>query len=176
MNSKQTAYEVPFDQPEFGAVRQVLGSLDARGLRVGIVSSRYNASFTTRLVEGAVSALLEHGASEEDVTVVWVPGAYEVSSAADRLARTGTVDAVIAIGVVIQGETTHAQLINQQVSQSLAAIARQQNLPVLDGVVPAENVAQAEARCQTGREGRGWYLGCAAIEMARVFQKLEASS
>ena len=155
-------------------VRQIAGSLDASGLRVGIVASRYNRSLSNNLVTGAVEALAEHGASVGDLLVTWVPGAYEVPSVIELLAASNGFDALVGVGVVIQGETSHARLINSQVSQSLAEISRRHAVPVLDGIVPGEDEAQAVARAQAGRDGRGWYLGCAAIEMARVFRELRA--
>jgi 6,7-dimethyl-8-ribityllumazine synthase len=172
MSAKKSAYEVDLATLDLGDVLQVVGSLDARGLRFGIAVSRYNHDLTSQLVRGAVDALREHGAGKQAVTVVWVPGAYEVPSLIHKLASRGGYDALLGLGVVVQGETPHARLINEQVSHSLAQISRGHDVPVLDGIIPAGNMEQAVARCQTGKDGRGWYLGCAAIEMARLFRQL----
>lgn len=176
MSKKESAYASGIEDLDLGAVRQVEGDLDAKDLKFGIVASRYNAEFTGLLVSSAVAALQHHGAKPADVIVAWVPGAYEIPSALYQLALAEPVDALIGIGVVIQGETAHAGLINRQVAHSLARISRERGVPVLDGVVPAETIGQAEVRCRGGRQGRGWYLGCAAIEMARLFTALRSGT
>lgn len=153
-------------------LKQVAGSHDARGLRFGIVVSRFNEALTKRLAETAVSCLKEHGAKEGDLTVVWVPGAFEIPLALQRLAERRWYAALIALGAVVQGETPHASLINTAVAGALLDIARGSGLPVIDCVVSANTPAQAEARCRPGREGRGWYAACAAIEMATLMGAL----
>jgi 6,7-dimethyl-8-ribityllumazine synthase len=173
MSGKESPYEVDCPQVGLRGSQQVSGNLDASGLRFGLAVSRYNATLTGQLSDSAVRALVEKGADEADVLLAWVPGAYEIPSVLERMAQSGKFDALLALGVVIQGETPHAGLINQQVSQSLADISRAHGLPVLDGVIPARDPEQAEVRCDPGQAARGRYLAYAAIEMARVFQSLD---
>lgn len=152
--------------------RQWTGRLDAAGLRIGLVVSRYNEALTSILVRSAVEALIHHGAAAGDVEVAWVPGAYEIPLVVETLARTRRFHALIALGCVIQGETPHASLINTAVANALLDIARGAGVPVIDCVVSANTPAQAEARCRPGREGRGWYAACAAVGMARLLSAL----
>lgn len=158
--------------PRLPGVKQISGDLNARGLTFGIVASRFNEDLTQALVRTAVTCLRERGASPKDILVVWVPGAYEVPAAVHRLARRRRFSALIALGAVIQGETPHAEMINLQVTHSLAQISREFGVPVIHEVVAARNRAQAEARCRGGRGSRGWYAARAAIEMARLYRRL----
>jgi 6,7-dimethyl-8-ribityllumazine synthase len=153
-------------------LKQVAGSHDARGLRFGIVVSRFNEALTKRLAETAVSCLKEHGAKEGDLTVVWVPGAFEIPLALQRLAERRWYAALIALGAVVQGETPHASLITTEVTHALGDLSRKHNLPVIDGVVSALNWAQAEARAGAREKNRGWYAARAAIEMANLMKQL----
>jgi len=169
MAIKTSAYDSQHQAPRVPeGVRQVRGDLNGQGVRIGIAISRYNAALTGALLTSALEALTEKKCRAEDITVVWVPGSYEIPFALHRLARRGGFDALIGLGVVIQGETAHARLINRQVSLSLAAIAREREIPVIDGVITAENVLQAEKRCLPEQEGRGRYMALAALEMAGV--------
>lgn len=161
-------YETTFAPARLGAVSQQAGDLQAAGLKFALVVSRFNEHLTRQLVETAVAALREHGAAEADLEVVWVPGAYEIPFAVDRLAATGRFHAVLALGCVIQGETPHAMLINTEVAHALAGLARRHGVPVIDTVVSANTEGQAEVRCRAGRGSRGWYAAEAAIEMARL--------
>ena len=113
------------------AVKELSANLVAKGLKLGIVVSRFNDFLTRQLLGGALDCMKRHGGSEDDVTVVWVPGANEVPLAAEKMARTGQVDAIVALGAVIQGATPHADLINTQVSRSLARISSDQGIPVI---------------------------------------------
>lgn len=158
--------------PNLGNVRQTAGDCAAGGRRFGIVVSRFNERLTRQLVEGAIAAIRSCGAAEADLEVVWVPGAFEIPTALDRLAASGRFHALIALGCVIQGETPHAALINTTVAQSLNAIARGRGIPVIDTVIPAMTEEQAEVRCRPGREGRGWYAGMTAVEMASLMARL----
>ena len=108
------------------------------------------------------------------MTVVWVPGAYEIPSAIQKLAQTGKFNALVALGVVIQGATPHAGLIINQVARGLSQIALKENIPVIDGVVSADNLEQAMERSGTKAGNRGWNAALSAIEMASLFEKLNA--
>jgi 6,7-dimethyl-8-ribityllumazine synthase len=155
-----------------GAVKQVAGSLDASSLTFALVVSRFNETLTHALVEAAVGSLRECGAPEESITVYWVPGGYEVPALAEQIAAHGDVDAIVALGAVIEGETPHADMINVQVTHSLTDISRKYGIPVIHEVVAARNMEQAAARCTAGRQSRGWYAGLAAVEMAQVFKQV----
>lgn len=155
------------------SVRQFRGLLESDGFRYAIVVSRFNESLTSELLSNAVSCLREHGALDEEIEVVWVPGAYEIPSVVQQLAAKGRFDAVIALGVVIQGETQHAECINHSIAHALLDISRETSTPVIHEVVSAYSIAQAEARCCCGRKSRGWYAAEAAIEMVHVFRAVK---
>ncbi|MCL1888127.1 MAG: 6,7-dimethyl-8-ribityllumazine synthase [Kiritimatiellaeota bacterium] len=153
--------------------REINGNLTADGAAFAIVISRFNSIFTSQLFKGALDAIVRHGGREEDVTVVWVPGANEIPFVAARLAALKKHDAIIALGAVIQGATSHAELINSQVSKSLAKIGLDHGVPVLNGVVCAENIEQAVERSGSKAGNKGWDAACAAIEMVGVFRALD---
>lgn len=156
------------------AIREISAQLDAKGARVGIVVSRFNDFFTKQLLGGAIDALIRHGGKEEDITVVWVPGCNDAPLAADRLAALKRFDAVIVLGAVIDGATPHADLINSQVSRSLAQIGLSRSLPVINGVVTAHNLEQAIERSGSKAGNNGWKAALAAIEMIQVMRGLSA--
>ena len=152
--------------------KEIGGTLEAKGLKFGIVVARYNDFLTRQLLAGALDCFKRHGAKEDDVTVVWVPGSYEIPLAVQQLARGGKVNAVVALGAVIQGATPHAGLINAQVARALGGIALQTGVPVIDGVVAAENLEQAIERSGTKAGNRGWGAAQSAIEMANLAKVL----
>ena len=154
------------------SVKEMGGKLLAQGVRVTIVISRFNDFLTKQLLSGAVDCLVRHGADETDVTVVWVPGANESSMVAEKLARAGACDAIVALGAVVQGATPHADLINTQVSRSLATTAAKHGIPVINGIVCANTLEQAIERCGTKAGNKGWQAGLAAIEMANLYKDL----
>jgi 6,7-dimethyl-8-ribityllumazine synthase len=158
------------------AVKELSGDLQAGGLKIGIAISRFNSFLTKELLGGALDCLLRHGAAEKDLTVVWVPGANELPSAVQQMAQTGTYHAIVAVGAVVQGATAHADLINTQVSRSLAQLSSTHNLPVINGVVCAQNLEQAIERSGTKAGNKGWSAAIAAIEMANLFAKLHAKA
>lgn len=150
-------------------MKELGGQLSAKGRTFGLVISRFNDFLTRQLLAGAVDCLQRHGASEDALTVVWVPGAYEIPLAAQKLATGKKHSAVIALGAVIQGATPHAELINTQLARALMQISLETGVPVIDGVVAAENLEQAIERCGTKSGNRGWNAAQAAIEMASLF-------
>jgi 6,7-dimethyl-8-ribityllumazine synthase len=157
---------------DLGAIGMVMGELDADGFRFGIVVSRFNDELTGQLLKSALDCLRKYGASDDKIEVLWVPGAYEVPQAGERLLQECGLDALIALGCVIQGETPHAELINNSVAGALMNIARDHALPVINEVVGAYTYEQAEIRCRYGEDSRGWYAAAAAIEMASLFNKI----
>jgi 6,7-dimethyl-8-ribityllumazine synthase len=154
------------------AYKEVSGQLNAAGMKFAVVISRFNSFFTQQLLKGALDCIVRHGGAEEQVTVVWVPGANEIPLVAERLAAAGGHDAIIAVGAVIQGATDHADLINAQVSRSLAQVGLAHGVPVLNAVVCANNLEQAVERAGSKAGNKGWDGAMAAIEMASVFKKL----
>ena len=163
---------------------QILGNLDASGMRFGIVVSRFNDELTSELCRSACQCLEKNGAKPETIDVVRVPGAYEIPVVADRLAASGNYSALIVLGVVVEGETQHAQMIIDATGQSILDISCRHKIPIINEIVGARTWAQAEARClgappcegalaeRSGENTRGWYAAEAAIETARVYQKL----
>jgi 6,7-dimethyl-8-ribityllumazine synthase len=144
------------------------GSLDGANLRVCIVVARWNEFVTRKLLEGAESNLGERGVRREDVTVAWVPGAFEVGTAAMWAARSGKFDAIICLGAVIRGETAHFEYVAGGAAEGIAAAARETGVPVIFGVLTVDNVEQAMSRCG-GKDGhKGEEAAQAAIEMANL--------
>ena len=154
--------------------KEYSGALAAEGLKIGIVISRFNDFLTRQLLAGALDGLKRHGANEADITVVWVPGSYELPLAVQKLARGKSVQAVIALGAVIQGATPHAGLINAQVARALAQIALETGVPVIDGVVATDNLEQAIERSGTKSGNRGWSAAQSAIEMANLMKNFKS--
>ena len=152
-------------------MKEINGALDAKGLKIGIIVSRFNSFLTEQLVKGAVDAFVRMGGDEKDLMLVRVPGAYEIPLVAKRMAAK-KFDAVIALGAVVQGATAHADLINQSTSKAFIEISVETGVPVLDGIVAAENLEQAVERCGTKQGNKGFSAMQSAIEMARVVGKI----
>ncbi len=154
-------------------VRSVEGNLDGRGLRIGLVVSRFNDFISERLLEGALDCLRRHGVQKKDMTVARVPGAFEIPVAARRLALSRKYDAVICVGCVIRGETSHYDQICAEVARGVAAVALEAGLPVTYGVLTTENLHQAIERAGAKGSNKGWDAALAAIEMVSLFRSLE---
>ncbi|MBR3222494.1 MAG: 6,7-dimethyl-8-ribityllumazine synthase [Kiritimatiellae bacterium] len=152
--------------------REINGSLDAKGMTAALVVSRFNSFLTEQLVKGAIDAFVRLGGSERNLLVVRVPGAYEIPVAAKRLAAGGKVDAVVALGAVVQGATAHAALINETTARAFCEISLATGVPVVDGVVSAESLEQAVERCGTKQGNKGFSAMQAAIEMVNVLKGL----
>ena len=148
------------------------GKLNAAGLRFGIVISRFNEFITRKLLEGAIDALKRNGASEEEIAVAWVPGAWEIPPAAARMAGSGGYDAVICLGAVIKGATAHWQYISAQVTRGIAGVSAQSPVPVSYGVITPDTLEQAIERAGTKAGNKGFDAAMAAIEMANLFKEL----
>lgn len=150
------------------------GTLNATGLKIGIVCARFNELLTSNLVDGAVDAFVRHGGKADDIAIAWVPGSYETPLIARKMATSGNYDAVIALGLVVQGNTSHADHINSQVASSLAAVGADTGVPVVYGVVTTETLEQAMERCGTKQGNRGADAAKCAIEMANLIKDIEA--
>ena len=153
-------------------MKEINGDLSAKGLKAALVVSRFNSFLTEQLVKGATDAFLRLGGNEKDLTLVRVPGAYELPIVAQKLASKKDVDAVVALGAVIQGDTAHAGLINETTARAFSQIALETSVPVADGVVTAENLEQAVERCGTKQGNKGFGAMQAAIETANVMRRL----
>ena len=148
------------------------GMLDAKGFRFGLVVSRFNDLLTGRLVEGALDCLLRHGASDDDVTVVKVPGSWELPLVAGRLAGAGKVDAVIGLGVLIRGATPHFDVIAAETAKGLAQVGLAGGVPVSFGVLTCDTLEQALERSGSKAGNKGWQAALAAIEMVQLYRRL----
>lgn len=131
------------------------GKLSAEGLKFAIVCSRFNEFFVSKLLSGAIDTIVRHGGRPEDISVAWVPGSFELPFACRKMIQKGSFDVVIAIGVVIQGATTHAAQINGQVSKSIAQVGLETGVPTIYGLVTTENIEQAIERSGTKAGNRG---------------------
>ncbi|MBO6066674.1 MAG: 6,7-dimethyl-8-ribityllumazine synthase [Kiritimatiellae bacterium] len=153
-------------------MKEINGNLTAKGLKIALVASRFNSFLVEQLVKGAVDAFTRLGGDEKNLTLVRVPGAYEIPVTAKRLVGTKAYDAVVGLGAVVQGATPHAALINGTVSEALARIALKTGVPVLDGVVAADSLEQAVERCGTKQGNKGAASMTSAIEMANVIKNI----
>ncbi len=153
-------------------IKEYAGLLNAEGMTFGIVLSRFNDLFGEQLLKGAVDCLVRHGAREEDISVIRVPGAFEQPLALQKAAAAKKFDALLALGAVIQGSTAHAQLISTQVTRAITQIGLEYGVPIVDGIVTAENLDQAIERCGSKAGNRGWSAAQTAIEMASLMKQL----
>lgn len=148
------------------------GQLQAQGLKFALVVSRFNSLVTDKLLEGALDCLRRHGAREDDITVVKVPGSWELPLVADRLAGSKQVDAVVALGALVRGETPHFDYIAAECAKGLAQVALQHKLPVVFGVLTCDTMEQALDRAGGKGGNKGWEAAASAIEMAQLWRVL----
>ncbi len=148
------------------------GKFQAEGFKFAIVASRFNHALVDRLVEGAIDCLIRHGAKEEDIIVVRVPGSWEIPVAVKRILTKGEVDAVIALGVLIRGATPHFEYIASEVSKGLAQLSLEFGKPVSFGIITADSLEQAVERAGTKMGNKGWEASLSAIEMVNLFREL----
>jgi 6,7-dimethyl-8-ribityllumazine synthase len=150
------------------AARELTGSLEGKGLRVGIVVSRFNRSVTEGLLAGALDALERHGVADDDIAVVHVPGAFEVPFAARRLAGAGVYDALVCLGAVVRGETPHFEYIAAEVTRAIGRVVADHRLPIAFGVLTTDTIEQALERSGAGHGNKGYESAVTAIEMAQL--------
>ncbi|MCL4537872.1 MAG: 6,7-dimethyl-8-ribityllumazine synthase [Nitrospirae bacterium] len=148
------------------------GELQAKGLKFGIIVSRFNDFITSRLLDGAIDALVRHGAKEDDIEVVKVPGSFEIPLAAKKMASKGAYNAVICLGTVIRGATPHFDYVAAEVSKGVAAASLDTGVPIAFGVITSDTIEQAVERAGTKAGNKGWDAAITAIEMAQVLKKL----
>ncbi|MBN2061072.1 MAG: 6,7-dimethyl-8-ribityllumazine synthase [Deltaproteobacteria bacterium] len=149
------------------------GKISAEGYSFAIVVSRFNDFIGSKLVEGAIDALKRHGGSEENVTLVKVPGAFEIPVAAKKVALCGKYDAIICLGAVIKGSTPHFEYVAAEVSKGIAHVSLESNIPVTFGVLTTDNLEQAIERAGSKSGNKGWDAAVAAMEMVNLFNAME---
>ncbi len=148
------------------------GKLVAKGMRFGVVASRFNDFICGRLIEGALDALVRAGADEKDIQVYKVPGAFELPLAAKKVAKSGRYDAVICLGAVIRGATPHFEYISAEVTKGIAMVGLETEVPVAFGVLTTDTIEQAIERAGTKSGNKGWDAAMTAIEMVDLFRKI----
>lgn len=148
------------------------GKLTAEGLKFGIVASRFNEFITNKLVEGALDALIRHGASDKDISIAWVPGAFEIPLVAKKMAQSGDYDAVLCLGAVIRGSTPHFDYVAAEVSKGVAQVGMTTNTPAIFGVITTDTIEQAIERAGTKAGNKGFEAGESAIEMANLLRSI----
>jgi len=153
-------------------MRVVEGKLDAQGLQVALIVSRFNEALTSRLESGALDCLMRHGADQANVSIIRVPGAWEIPLVAARAAESGDFDAIICLGALVRGGTAHFDLIAAEVAKGIAQVAISSGVPLTFGVITADTLEQAVERAGTKMGNKGWEAALAAIEMARLYQGL----
>lgn len=150
------------------------GNLVANNIKMGIVVARFNEFITSKLLGGAMDGLLRHDVREEDIHVAWVPGAFEIPLIASKMAKSGKYDAVICLGAVIRGATSHYDYVCNEVSKGIATVSMNSDIPVMFGVVTTENIEQAIERAGTKAGNKGYDCALGAIEMINLIREIEA--
>lgn len=150
----------------------IQGNLIAQGLKIGIAASRFNEFIVSKLIGGAEDGLMRHGVAEEDVDLVWVPGAFELPYAAKRMVSSGRYDAVICLGAVIRGSTSHYELVCAEVTKGIANVGLSGEIPVIFGVLTTDTIEQAIERAGTKSGNKGFDAAVSAIEMANLIRNL----
>ena len=148
------------------------GVYEGSGLKIAIVAARFNEFIVTKLVSGAQDCLVRHGVADEDITLAWVPGAFEIPVIAKKMAESRKYDAIICLGAVIRGSTTHYDYVCTEVSKGIATVSLNTGVPVLFGVITTENIEQAIDRAGTKAGNKGYDCALSAIEMANLIRNL----
>ena len=148
------------------------GKLVATDMKVGIVAGRFNEFITSKLVGGAMDGLLSHDVKDEDVDIAWVPGAFEIPLVASKMAKSGKYDAVICLGAVIRGDTTHYDYVCNEVSKGIATVSLESGIPVMFGVLTTENIEQAIARAGSKGGNKGYDCALGAVEMVNLLRTI----
>lgn len=153
-------------------INVIEGKLVADGIKVGIVASRFNEFIVSKLIEGALDGLLRHDVKEEDITLAWVPGAFELPLTAQKMAKSGKYDAVICLGAVIRGATSHYDLVCNEAAKGIAQVGLQTGVPIMFGVVTTENIEQAIERAGTKAGNKGYDCALSVIETVNLLKAL----
>ena len=155
-------------------MRVLEGNVVAKGIRVGIVAARFNEFITSKLVGGALDGLKRHDVKEEDIDIAWVPGAFEIPLIASKMAKSKKYDAVICVGAVIRGSTSHYDYVCSEVSKGIANVSLNSDIPVMFGVLTTDNIGQAIERAGSKAGNKGYECATGAIEMVNLIRALEA--
>lgn len=150
----------------------IQGNLVAKEVKIGIVAGRFNEFITSKLLSGAQDALVRHDVKDDNIDVAWVPGAFEIPLIADKMAKSGKYDAVICLGAVIRGNTSHYDYVCSEVSKGIAHVSLKSGIPVMFGVVTTENIEQAIERAGTKAGNKGFDVAVGAIEMINLIKNL----
>ena len=149
------------------------GKLVSKEIKIGIVAARFNEFITAKLLEGAIDGLLRHNMDEKDIHVAWVPGAFEIPLIASKMAKSRKYDAVICLGAVIRGSTSHYDYVCSEVSKGIASVSLESGVPVMFGVLTPENIEQAIERAGTKAGNKGFDCAVGAIEMVNLIREME---
>ena len=149
------------------------GKVVAEGMKVGIVVARFNEFITSKLLSGAIDGLVRHDVNEDDVDVAWVTGAFEIQLVASKMAKSRKYDAVICLGAVIRGSTSHYDYVCNEVSKGIAAVSMENDIPVMFGVITTENIEQAIERSGSKAGNKGYECALGAIEMVNLIRKIK---
>ena len=149
------------------------GNLVSRGIKVGIVAARFNEFIVSKLISGATDGLVRHDVREEDIEIAWVPGAFEIPLIASKMAKSGKYDAVICLGAVIRGATTHYDYVCSEVTKGIASVSLGAAIPVMFGILTTQNIEQAIERAGTKAGNKGYDCAVGAIEMVNLIRKIE---
>ena len=155
-------------------MRTFEGKLVSKDIRIGIVAARFNEFITSKLVGGALDALKRHDVSEDSVDIAWVPGAFEIPLIASKMAKSGKYDAVICLGAVIRGSTSHYDYVCSEVSKGIAQVSLSSDIPVMFGVLTTENIEQAIERAGSTAGNKGFDCAVGAIEMVNLIHEIES--
>lgn len=150
------------------------GNLVSKKIRVGIVVARFNEFITSKLLGGAMDGLLRHNVADDDIHVAWVPGAFEIPLVASKMAKSGKYDAVICLGAVIRGATSHYDYVCNEVSKGVASISLENDIPVMFGVLTTDNIEQAIERAGSKAGNKGYDCALGAIEMVNLLREIDA--
>ncbi len=146
------------------------GQISGKNMKIAIVAARFNSFIVSKLVDGALDALRRHETEEDNITIMWVPGAFEIPLAASKLAKSKQYDAVICLGAVIRGSTSHYDYVCNEVSKGIAAVSLENDIPVMFGVLTTENIEQAIERAGTKAGNKGFDCAVSAMEMVNVLK------
>lgn len=152
-------------------MKKIEGNVIGSNIKVGIIAARFNEFIVSRLVGGAQDALVRHGVKDDDISVAYVPGAFEIPLAAKKMAQSGKYDTVICLGAVIKGATSHYDYVCAEVSKGVASVSLETGVPVLFGVLTTDNIEQAIERAGTKAGNKGYDVACSAIEMVNLFRE-----
>ncbi|HCQ89569.1 MAG TPA: 6,7-dimethyl-8-ribityllumazine synthase [Clostridium sp.] len=153
-------------------MRRLEGNVVSSNIKVGVVAARFNEFIVSKLVSGAQDALIRHGVNDDDITLAWVPGAFEIPLVAQKMASSEKYDAVICLGAVIKGSTTHYDYVCAEVSKGVASIGLSTGVPTIFGVLTTDNIEQAIERAGTKAGNKGYDAACTAIEMVNLIKNI----